>query len=169
MSGSAPLAFVRLPEWALLPDFGLYMDQLLLFTGRVFPDGMLNPPLTPGMVNSYVKHGLIDRPQGKKYSRGSLAQLLMLCCLKQTSSMDSMKRLLHPAEASGTEALYGRFRQELRRLSDSLCLDSGMTALDCALASAVYQQACSLRMDAGSAPQTQPSDPTPTNSGEEAT
>ena len=66
-----------LPEWESLPDFGLYMDQLLIFTERYLPGG-----LTAGMVNSYVKNGLVKRPVGKKYDKESLAQILMTGILK---------------------------------------------------------------------------------------
>ena len=46
------------------------------------------------MVNNYVKSGLVSRPNGKKYSRALLAQLIMICTLKQALSQDEMKKLL---------------------------------------------------------------------------
>ena len=44
--------------------------------------------------NNYVKAGMMDKPSGKKYSRESLAQLLMIVQLKLTTPMDLMKTLL---------------------------------------------------------------------------
>jgi hypothetical protein len=80
-----------LPAWESLPDFGLYMDQLLTFTERCFPG-----EVTAGMINSYVKARLVERPQGKKYSRTALAQLLMVCCLKQATPLESLRALRKP-------------------------------------------------------------------------
>lgn len=56
---------LRLPEWERLPDFGLYMDQLVTFVGRSFPGISGRLDLTPSMINNYVKAGLIEKPSGK--------------------------------------------------------------------------------------------------------
>ena len=82
--------------WELIPDFGLYMDQVVTFVERqcknLFMEG--ERVFTPAMVNNYVKSGLISRPNSKKYSRALLAQLIMICTLKQALSQDEMKKLL---------------------------------------------------------------------------
>ena len=125
------------PAWEMLPDFGLYMDQLLLFKDRCVPG-----ELTAGMINSYVKTGIIDRPTGKKYSRESLAQLLMVCHLKQVTSLEILKQLLHPEDGTDTRTLYERFLEGQRRLEKTLVMREDMSALDCALEAACYQRRC---------------------------
>lgn len=100
-------------EWELIPDFGLYMDQVITFLERqykrLYHDG--ERIFTPAMVNNYVKMGLVDRPVGKKYGREQLAQLLMICMLKQAASAEGMRRLLKPAPGQSPQALYESFRQ----------------------------------------------------------
>lgn len=120
-----------LPAWETLPDFGLYMDQLLTFTERCFPG-----EVTAGMINSYVKAQLIERPNGKKYSRAALAQLLMVCCLKQATPLDSLRDLLRGAD---TAALYARFRERWLALGESLPASGDLDAMDCAILAAAYQ------------------------------
>ena len=128
------------PAWDALPDFGLYMDQMLLYTQRFVP-----VELTAGMVNSYVKAGIMDRPKGKKYGRAALAQLLMIAALKQVVSLENLRRLLHPAEeesAPDTEALYGRFRAAWARLAEALPLREDVPALELCVEAAEYQYLC---------------------------
>jgi len=101
----------RLPAWETLPDFGLYMDQMLTFVTRAFPGVSGRLDLTASMINNYVKAGMMDKPSGKKYSRESLAQLLMIVQLKLTTPMDLMKTLLHPENDTGIRELYQQFQQ----------------------------------------------------------
>ncbi len=137
------------PEWEALPDFGLYMDQLLLFKERCSPG-----KLTAGMINSYVKAGIIERPAGKKYTRESLAQLLMVCHLKQVTSLETLRQLLHPVPGVETRELYERFLEGVNRLEQTHNTGEGMSALDCALEAACYQNRCLelLGRDAGQTP-----------------
>ena len=124
-----------LPAWDLLPDFGLYMDQLLLYTQRCLPDD-----LTASMINSYVKAGIIDRPLGKKYSRESLAQLLIVAVLKPVMPLDSLRQLLHPQNSEDTASLYTRFLTTYASISQRMELSAEPTALDLALEAACYQR-----------------------------
>ena len=131
------------PAWEALPDFGLYMDQLLTFTERCFPG-----EVTAGMINSYVKAGIIRRPDGKKYSREALAQLLMVCGLKAATPLDSLRKLLHPGEAPDTAALYESFRQDWAELHEALPARADMDALRCAISAACYQARCREMLEA---------------------
>jgi len=101
----------RLPDWEKLPDFGMYMDQMITFVNRSFPGTEGRLDLTASMINNYVKAGLIDKPSGKKYSRDALAQLLMIVQLKLTTPMEIMRMLLHPEDGSETKDLYTLFQQ----------------------------------------------------------
>ncbi len=134
------------PAWGSLPDFGLYMDQLLTFTERCFPG-----EVTAGMINSYVKAGIIRRPEGKKYSREALAQLLMVCGLKAATPLDSLRRLLRAGEDPDTAALYESFRRDWAELHESLPARADMDALRCAISAACYQARCRELLEARNA------------------
>lgn len=107
-----------------LPEIDLYMDQVIGYLNRLLcrvcrsEDGA---PLTPSMINNYVKGGHVERPVQKKYSRDRIAMLYMLCCLKQNLTISEAAALLGGED---TEALYARFRSlqtaALRSLSDAV-------------------------------------------------
>jgi hypothetical protein len=80
-------------DWSSLPDIDLYMDQITGYLnrqlrGQVREERDGAPPVTGSMVNNYVKNGLIDRPSQKKYYKEQLAQLYMLCSMKQGKIVD---------------------------------------------------------------------------------
>ena len=79
---------MALPQWELLPDIGLYMDQVITLMDRTFSPALPKGEMTKSMVNNYVKVGMIPRPVGKKYDREHLAMLLMICVFKQALSME---------------------------------------------------------------------------------
>ena len=133
---------VSFPAWDSLPDFGLYMDQLLLFTQRCVPGD-----LTAGMVNSYVKAGIMDRPQGKKYSRAALAQLLMIASLKSVLPLNSLRRLLHPKTDVPSQELYEQFLSTRERLAGVSALRQDASALDLCVEAAAYQQLCRKKLE----------------------
>ncbi len=81
-------------EWDKLPDFALYMDQVLSYMDRQvirFDDG---DTLTAAMVNNYTKSGLVPRAEGKKYNRDHLAYLTAICILKQVLSAKDIDLLI---------------------------------------------------------------------------
>ncbi len=104
------LAGCQPPAWEMIPDFGLYMDQVLTWAEKALPGLRPFPPLTAAMINNYVKARLLDKPQGKKYGRDSIAQLLMICLLKQSLPQENIRQLLHGDESLSTEEIYSAFR-----------------------------------------------------------
>jgi hypothetical protein len=131
--------------WELFPDLGLYMDQVVTFVERqcqsLFMEG--ERVFTPSMVNNYVKFGLVNRPEGKKYGREQLAQLMMICVLKQAASADGMKALLKPPESVTLREHYESFckteTQVFAELGEALPYPSAMT---CAVQGAAYLFLC---------------------------
>ena len=81
-------------EWDQLPDFSLYMDQVLSYMDRqvIRFDG--DDGLTAAMVNNYTKSGLAPRAEGKKYSRDHLAYFTVICVLKRVMSTRDMDLLI---------------------------------------------------------------------------
>ena len=137
----------RLPEWEELPDFGLYMDQLVTYVSRTFPGISGRLDLTSSMINNYVKAGLIDKPSGKKYSRDALAQLLMISLMKVATPLDVMNKLLHPESGTETREMYISFVRTQRRIKDEIIAKGDIPALDYALESASLQLALRLLTD----------------------
>ena len=136
-----------LPDWDKLPDFGLYMDQMITLVNRSFPgiEGQID--LTPSMINNYVKAGLIDKPTGKKYSREALAQLLMISLMKVSTPLDVMNKILHPESGIEKKEMYCSFVATQRRVKDEIIAKGSIPALDYALESASLQLALRLLTD----------------------
>ena len=121
-----------LPRWEELPDFELYMDQVLSLVGRYLrkrPDSE-ERPLTSSMVNNYVKLKVLPPPVSKRYSRTHIARLLMICTLKSVIPISSIQKLL--PEEEQMEAFYDRFcalyGQTNRELAASVPAESSLMA-----------------------------------------
>ena len=118
----ASLTSYRPANWHQLPDLGLYMDQVILYLEqncRPLAAGQGNF-ITPAIINNYVKCGLLPRPLGKKYLRGHLAQLVMLCTVKPVATVEEMKRLFNPGDPDGIELRYAEFCATQNAVLDKL-------------------------------------------------
>ncbi|KRM88032.1 DUF1836 domain-containing protein [Lacticaseibacillus thailandensis] len=83
------LARANWPRWADLPQFDLYMDQVLQFVNDLTaPTGM--GELTATMVNNYVKKGVIKAPIKKKYTRAQVANIIVIAILKPVFALDTI-------------------------------------------------------------------------------
>ena len=65
----------RPDTWGELPDIPLYMDQVVSYLSRQMISFEEGDSLTPAMINNYIKDGLLDRANGKKYGQEHLAYL----------------------------------------------------------------------------------------------
>ena len=83
----------RLSRWEEIPDFGLYLDQVLTFVRKNLPDldGQGEKLFTSAMVNNYVKMGAISAPVKKKYSREQLALLIVIGLLKSVLPISDIR------------------------------------------------------------------------------
>jgi len=90
------VAAQRLPRWAELPDLELYMDQVLSLIERYLGSypGFDGRGLTASMVNNYVKLGVMPPPVRKKYTRVHLAYLIVICVLKASLPIDSIRNIV---------------------------------------------------------------------------
>ncbi|MPM27214.1 hypothetical protein SDC9_73724 [bioreactor metagenome] len=102
-------------DWDQLPDFSLYMDQVLSYMDRQVLRFDGDDGLTAAMVNNYTKGGLLPRADGKKYSREHLAYLTVICVLKQVLSTRDMHLLLDQElkDSGSVEAGYQTFCRSL--------------------------------------------------------
>jgi len=100
-------------DWELLPDIGLYMDQVQTFIERQlrqYQNDTHERLLTPAMINNYIKDGLIPRAEAKKYNPAHLALLIMIGTLKQVLSIQNLKDLLSECRnPDDIAALYHHF------------------------------------------------------------
>ena len=80
--------------WEQLPDFALYMDQVLSYMDRQVIRFDEDDGLTSAMVNNYTKSGLVPRAAGKKYNREHLAYLTAICVLKRVMPTRDMDLLI---------------------------------------------------------------------------
>ena len=87
--------------WEQLPDFALYMDQILSYMDRQVIRFDENDSLTAAMVNNYTKSGLVPRATGKKYNREHLAYLTAICVLKHVLSAKDTDMLIREELGGG--------------------------------------------------------------------
>ena len=83
-----------LPDWDELPELELYMDQVIVLTGRYL--GYMEP-LTG---------------EDKKYSRCQLACIIIICILKRSLTMSAIQKILNKDMApEDIERLYRTFTE----------------------------------------------------------
>lgn len=113
------LAEKRPDGWDKLPDIPLYMDQVVSYLARQLAPVGDGDALTSAMINNYIKDGLLERANGKKYGQEHLAYLTAIAALKQVLSVREMKVLTTVGRELGApERQYEYFRT---------CLDQAMT------------------------------------------
>lgn len=136
--------------WTMIPDFGLYMDQVITFISQMYAPLYGEDPsryLSASMINNYVKSKLIPRPDGKKYSRQQIALLTMIVALKQVASMEEIRKMLDLKEGESVEPLYNafcnRFHQVILTMQDSRQAEAGISAaLDYAILASGFHAGC---------------------------
>lgn len=107
--------------WEQLPDFALYMDQVLSYMDRQVLRFDEEDTLTAAMVNNYTKSGLVPRAEGKKYGREHLAYLTAICILKRVMSTRDMDLLIHE-ELQGDRSVEDGYAAFCASLDDALNL-----------------------------------------------
>ena len=119
----------RANEWDTLPDIDLYMDQVIGYLNRQLKnqckdDREEGQILTPSMINNYVKSGLVTHPNQKKYVREHLAQLYMLCSMKQILNIPDASELIRrlSEERNGTKEVYNSFVSDQHAINEGIAL-----------------------------------------------
>ncbi|EHL99132.1 hypothetical protein HMPREF9103_01137 [Lentilactobacillus parafarraginis F0439] len=84
---------LTLPLYNDLPNFNLYMDQVIDEVNQ-YLQPLTGTKITKSMINSYVKQGLVDRPEKKRYARSHLAEILVVSVMKQILSLDTIKQAM---------------------------------------------------------------------------
>lgn len=100
------------PKWEDIPNIDLYLDQVLLYVNQVCapisPDK--DKGLTASMVNNYVKHGYLTKPDKKKYQRRQIARLIAITTLKSVFSIQEIAQTLNTLQIqASSDQLYDAF------------------------------------------------------------
>ena len=108
------LSGFHFPRWNELPEFELYMDQVIALAEKYL--SVLTPDnkglLTPSMINNYVKSGVLPPPKNKKYNRTHLAMLMIICVEKTVLEISTIADIIHKSiDAGGIESVLDQFAQ----------------------------------------------------------
>ena len=100
------------PKWEDIPNIDLYLDQVLLYVNQVCapisPDK--DKGLTASMVNNYVKHGYLTKPDKKKYQRKQIARLIAITTLKSVFLIQEIAQTLNTLQTqASSDQLYDAF------------------------------------------------------------
>ena len=137
--------------WNMIPDLGLYMDQVITFITRMYAPlygAATEGYLSSSMINNYVKAKLIPRPVGKKYNREQIALLAMIVALKQVASIEDVRKMITPADGTTVEQLYTLFCQRQKSAIAALLEDDENQnsdlppAMNFAIVSSGYRAGC---------------------------
>ena len=100
------------PKWKEIPNIDLYLDQVLLYVNQVCEpiSSESDKGLTASMVNNYVKHGYLTKPEKKKYQRQQIARLIAITTLKSVFSIQEIAQTLNTLQTeTNSEQLYNAF------------------------------------------------------------
>ena len=109
-----------LPTWEEIPDFGLYMDQIITllkdYLDYLPPDVQNGEVITAATINNYVRKKTMPEPVKKRYYRTHIAYLIMICSLKHTLSMNMISTII-PAELpeDRLRETYDKYSRTLQR------------------------------------------------------
>jgi hypothetical protein len=92
------MADFKLPGWEEIPDFGLYMEQVIALLEQYLdylpPELKDQQFITASAINNYVRTKVMPEPRKKKYYRVHLAYLIMICTLKQSMSIAVLQKMI---------------------------------------------------------------------------
>lgn len=108
-----------------IPSLDLYMDQIMtlfednLQDNKRFDDDKL---LTKTMINNYSKAGVIKPVKGKKYSKEQIIGMLLIYNLKNTITIQEIKKILTPIYLNddSLEDIYDQFIKIKKKQSEEL-------------------------------------------------
>lgn len=104
----------HLPEWKDIPDFGLYMEQVIdllkLHLDYLPPELKEEQFITAATINNYVRTKVMPQPVKKKYYREHIAYLIIILTLKQSLSIAMIQKIIPMGlEKSEVESIYSSY------------------------------------------------------------
>lgn len=79
---------INLPNYENIPDVGLYLDQVSKYINSYLKEEYA---LTSNMITNYVKQKIVPKGYKKTYSRGHIAQFMLIAYFKTVLSMEQIK------------------------------------------------------------------------------
>lgn len=113
----------HLPEWETIPDFGLYMDQVIVLLEQYLsfipsPAGTKEHFVTSSTINNYVRLKIMPAPVKRKYHRVHIAYLIMILTMKQSLSISDVQRVIPPdSSEEEVRVVYENYSEKFRRLA----------------------------------------------------
>ena len=113
----------HLPEWDTIPDFGLYMDQVIVLLEQYLsfipsPAGTKEHFVTSSTINNYVRLKIMPAPVKRKYHRVHIAYLIMILTMKQSLSISDVQKVIPPdSSVEEVRAVYENYSEKFRRLA----------------------------------------------------
>ena len=110
----------RLPDWDEIPDFGLYMDQVVSLLGDYLdylpPELKEEQFITASTINNYVRMRVMPEPVKKRYFRRHIAYLIIILTLKQSLSIALIQKIIPMGLEEGEVAkIYGTYARRHRQ------------------------------------------------------
>ena len=88
----------RLPEWEEIPDFGLYMEQVITLLKEYLdylpPELKEEQFITAATINNYVRMKVMPEPVKRKYYRLHIAYLIIILTLKHSLSIALIQKII---------------------------------------------------------------------------
>lgn len=88
----------RLPKWEDIPNFGLYMEQVIdllrQYLDYLPPELKEEQLITAAAINNYVRTKVMPMPIRKRYYREHIAYLIIILTLKQGLSIALIHQLI---------------------------------------------------------------------------
>lgn len=111
----------HLPEWESIPNFGLYMDQVINLLEEYLcfiPNDEKNKFVTASTINNYVRLKIMPAPVKRKYYRIHIAYLIFILVLKQALSINDVQKLVPLAISEDQiHAIYNNYSDKFHRLA----------------------------------------------------
>lgn len=113
----------HLPEWETIPDFGLYMDQVIVLLEQYLsfipsPAGTNEHFVTSSTINNYVRLKIMPAPVKRKYHRVHIAYLIMILTMKQSLSISDVQKVIPPdSSEEEVRVVYENYSEKFRRLA----------------------------------------------------
>ena len=113
----------RLPMWKDIPDFGLYMEQVILLLQEYLdylpPDIKEEQFITAATINNYVRKKVMPEPVKKKYYRRHIAYLIVICTLKHSLTIATVQAILPPdLEDAALAPFYDAYAERHHRTTE---------------------------------------------------
>lgn len=108
----------RLPEYEMIPDVGLYLEQTVQYINDCFK---LVPEMeiTGSMISNYVKQGVVAKSVKKRYYREHIVRLIFLVVAKSVLSLENIRLLFDmQAEVYEDYVAYEYLRQEILNVGE---------------------------------------------------